>query len=421
MTMKQKMLLSLLMLVVGASAMLAQDELEQTAEPTISCVIAWSDDVDPQPDSLLVTIENHAANPNADIYYQVNSYSNYQDPENQQWTLYTGPFLIGLWDMVNAFAIADGMNESDQVGFAIPMGYGYDFTCGKIHYAFNYYEPSTVLVTSIAGMYGMSSGYLESYSGDVVIPETVVKNGETYSVIGIESKAFEDQINLRSVTIPKTVQVIHENAFDGCTGLERVYITDIAAWCNIEYGYFPMSNPLFYARHLFMNGVEVKNLLIPDGVTEIKQWAFMETLSFTGIDIPGTVMVIGEGAFGGCVNLTSVICRALTPANGTNIFLFADGSGDVIYQQATLYVPNESLEAYRAHEEWGRFSRIVPFVGAGPGDVNGDGSIAISDVTNLIDQLLSGEEMPAYIDVNGDGAVTITDVTALIDMLLGGN
>ena len=418
--MKHKMLLSLLMLVVGASVMMAQDELEQTAEPRISCVIAWSDDVDPQPDSLLVTIENNAANPNAEIYYQVNSYSNYQDPESQQWTLYTEPFLIGLRDMVNAFAIAVGMKESDQVGFAIPTGYGYDFTCDKIHYAYNHDEPSTVLVTSIAGMYGMRSGYLESYSGDVVIPETVVNNGETYTVIGIESKAFENQINLRSVKIPKTVQVIHENAFDGCTGLERVYITDIAAWCNIEYGYFPMSNPLFYASHLFMNGVEIKNLLIPDGVAEIKQWAFVETLSFTGIDIPGTVMVIGEGAFGGCVNLTSVICRALTPANGTNMFMFADGSGDVIYQQATLYVPNESLEAYRAHSEWGRFTHIVPFIGAGPGDIDGSGGIDVDDVTGIIDMILEGG-VPEYADVNGDGSIDIDDISAILNMLLGGH
>ena len=56
-----------------------------------------------------------------------------------------------------------------------------------------------------------------------------------------------------------------------------------------------------------------------------------------------------------------------------------------------------------------------------PGDVNGDGYITISDVTNLIDILLSGGELPAYADVNGDGDVSIKDVTDLIDMLLSGN
>lgn len=57
------------------------------------------------------------------------------------------------------------------------------------------------------------------------------------------------------------------------------------------------------------------------------------------------------------------------------------------------------------------------------GDVNGDGHVAISDVTALIDYLLSGDELSvsmACADVNRDGHVTISDVTSLIDYLLGG-
>ena len=56
------------------------------------------------------------------------------------------------------------------------------------------------------------------------------------------------------------------------------------------------------------------------------------------------------------------------------------------------------------------------------GDVNGDGSVTISDVTALIDLLLGGGTInnPAA-DCNGDTNVTISDVTALIDYLLGGS
>lgn len=55
-----------------------------------------------------------------------------------------------------------------------------------------------------------------------------------------------------------------------------------------------------------------------------------------------------------------------------------------------------------------------------PGDVNGDGNITITDVTVLIDYLLS-ETSPinsANADVNGDARINITDVTSLIDILL---
>ena len=53
--------------------------------------------------------------------------------------------------------------------------------------------------------------------------------------------------------------------------------------------------------------------------------------------------------------------------------------------------------------------------------MDGDGLINIADVTGLIDQLLSGEELPAYYDVDGDGVVNIQDITHLIDTLLGTN
>ena len=81
----------------------------------------------------------------------------------------------------------------------------------------------------------------------------------------------------------------------------------------------------------------------------------------------------------------------------------------------------ESLEVYRAHEEWGKITHIVPFLGAGPGDINGDGKLSITDVASLIDQLLADGDLPDYCDVNGDGKVSINDVTFLIDMLLNGN
>ena len=56
------------------------------------------------------------------------------------------------------------------------------------------------------------------------------------------------------------------------------------------------------------------------------------------------------------------------------------------------------------------------------GDVNHDHAVSISDVTTLIDMLLSGvAEFPAEANVNGDETVSISDVTALIDRLLSGN
>ena len=52
-----------------------------------------------------------------------------------------------------------------------------------------------------------------------------------------------------------------------------------------------------------------------------------------------------------------------------------------------------------------------------PGDVNGDGEVNISDVSDIIDLILSGRLSDAG-DVNGDGEVNITDINVVIDMIL---
>lgn len=54
------------------------------------------------------------------------------------------------------------------------------------------------------------------------------------------------------------------------------------------------------------------------------------------------------------------------------------------------------------------------------GDVDKDGTVNISDVTGLVDMLLSGAEMTPEADADQDGSMSISDVTALIDYLLSG-
>jgi len=56
------------------------------------------------------------------------------------------------------------------------------------------------------------------------------------------------------------------------------------------------------------------------------------------------------------------------------------------------------------------------------GDVNGDGSTSMSDVTSLISYILGNNPTPFVIsaaDVNGDGGISMSDVTTLIRNLLG--
>ena len=56
------------------------------------------------------------------------------------------------------------------------------------------------------------------------------------------------------------------------------------------------------------------------------------------------------------------------------------------------------------------------------GDVNGDGSISVIDVTTLVDYILGKNNdffVFANADINGDGSITVTDVTSLVSLILG--
>ena len=94
------------------------------------------------------------------------------------------------------------------------------------------------------------------------------------SVTSIGSSAFDLCSGLTSITIPNSVTVIGNAAFYGCSSLTSVHISDLAAWCSIDFKN-SSSNPLYYAHQLYVNGEEVKDLVIPNNVTSICDLAFI--------------------------------------------------------------------------------------------------------------------------------------------------
>ena len=177
------------------------------------------------------------------------------------------------------------------------------------------HEGTAYSVTSIGDYaFGGFSGLTS-----VTIPNSVTSIGEEAfykcsaltsvtipnSVTSIGSTAFERCYGLTSVAIPNSVESIGEEAFYYCDALTSVHISDIAAWCNIDFG-DSESNPLHYAHHLYLNGEEVKDLVIPNSVTSIRNYAFDGCSGLTSVTIPNSVTSIGRAAFNGCSGLTSV-------------------------------------------------------------------------------------------------------------------
>lgn len=165
------------------------------------------------------------------------------------------------------------------------------------------------------------------------------------------------------MTIGNSVTRIESNAFRGCSSLAYVNITDIAAWCKIEFG-DDNCNPLNEAHHLYLNGEEVKDLNIPNSVTSIGPRAFEYCYSLTSVIIPNSVTSIDYYAFRHCDNLEAVYCYAeKVPETAEHAFY------DFVYthyptENVNLYVPVSSINLYKTARPWCLFGRILPISSA---------------------------------------------------------
>ena len=262
------------------------------------------------------------------------------------------------------------------------------------------------------------------YSGDVVIPSSVSYEGSEYTVTSIGSEAFSRCSDMTSLTIPVSVTKIGGGAFGGNKNLSALHISDLKVWCSIPFDN-PTANPLAEAHHLYLNGEEITELVIPQGITSISEYAFTGCSALTSLQIPESVTKIGVGAFEACSSLVSLTlpgsldiisaflfksCKSLTsvvlPEGVKNIGLYAfqdcsslvsvtlpssitgvdqfsfEGCKELkdVYCHAkevpfiadntlkdsypeyiTLHVPEKSVEAYKGHKVWGSFKEIVGF------------------------------------------------------------
>ena len=149
---------------------------------------------------------------------------------------------------------------------------------------------------------GVTQIAVNAFNGCYKLSKVSIPN----SITDILPYAFYDCSGLTSIEIPSSVTSIGYGAFKGCTGLEEVHISDLSSWCGIHFG-DEDSNPWYYAHNLYLNDELVTaELVVPDGVSEIKSYAFYGCSWLTNVTIPNSVTSIGHSAFRGCTGLESV-------------------------------------------------------------------------------------------------------------------
>ncbi|MBO7134198.1 MAG: leucine-rich repeat protein [Bacteroidales bacterium] len=125
------------------------------------------------------------------------------------------------------------------------------------------------------------------------------------SVTEICQGAFQG-CGVTSINIPNSVTSIGKYAFKDCTNLTSVYYTgSIAQWCSVQNDGGDGA-PLVYAHNLYIDDNLVTNLVIPETITEIKNYAFDGATCLTSVTIPNSVTSIGNSAFSRCSGLTEI-------------------------------------------------------------------------------------------------------------------
>ena len=269
--------------------------------------------------------------------------------------------------------------------------------------------------------------YFSSYSlylndekiSDLVIPNSVTSiEGSAFenctgltsvtipnSVTSIEGRAFFGCTCLTSIDIPKSMTSIKARAFEGCTALKRVNIKDIASWCGIEFDSWN-ANPLQFAHHLYMNGEEITNLIIPKSVTSIGGSAFYGCTGLKSITIPNSVTSIGEYAFTDCTGITSVTIPNSVTSIGSGAFSGCTGLTSVTIPNSVTSIGNGAFAVCT-----GLTSVTIPNSVTNIGGWAFDGCIGLTSVTIPNSVTSIGEYAFGY-----SGLTSVTIPNSVIDI-----
>lgn len=194
-------------------------------------------------------------------------------------------------------------------------------------------------------IFGLSD---ETYSGEVVIPDTI----EGYYVTRIADGAFRDA-NISSVTFenPDNILTIGQAAFYNCKNLITI---DIPSGINIirpftfqhceNISEVTIPNSVVkIQQNSFSDCSSLKNVIIPEGVTTIGYAAF-SSCALEKVEIPSSINKMGNYVFIYCPVINTVKFNSDDPSGYANdMFWYRSNSEDNIL---TVFVPNNSVDVY---------------------------------------------------------------------------
>lgn len=280
--------------------------------------------------------------------------------------------------------------------------YAYDFEVDGIYYNIIDMENLTC---------GVVYGDVE-YTGEIEIPTTVTYEDNLFDVVEIQQSAFksdrlisimipnsiisigdfafEDCLELKSVTIADGVRVIGEEAFDNC-GITTMVIPNSVEtigdaafrYCRDMKSVTISNNVKTLGNSVFYECSGLTEVIIPNSVETIDTDAFAYCFNLESITLGENVEILGEEVFQKCSNLAIVYCKTMTPPGATSTTFENDA-----YSKIRLFVPKGTLDDYQTSVPWlffwiikeRDFGGVDSIVGDTVSVVSADGKILIDCV-----------------------------------------
>ena len=149
-----------------------------------------------------------------------------------------------------------------------------------------------------------NAGYTGASGGTVIVPDSVIKGGKTYRVIGISQNAFSGNRFLREIELGASVSSIDPSAFADCP----LFVAFSVGEGN--HNYSALDGVLFdaiqYYLYVYPAGKTQAAYTVPDTVRTIGQYAFRGAEALQSVVVPDQVTSIGAGAFSGCTGIREI-------------------------------------------------------------------------------------------------------------------
>ena len=218
-------------------------------------------------------------------------------------------------------------------------------------------------------------------STDICIPDKIGKDIVTSIAeeafyprkAGRNTAAKENLKKIEKITIPASVTKIGKHAFSGCIALKSVYINDLTAWCNISFE-DSSSNPCCNGSDLYLDGVKITDLVIPNTIMSIGKNVFHGCDSLTNVTIPKGVTIVDDAAFYRCRSLVNVDIPDSVTTIGADAFCFCKSLVKVDLPESIVSIGKNAFSYNR--------SLVTIHI---PDSVTSIGDLAFSDCDHLAD------------------------------------